>query len=46
MTPAIDLVKQQAVPYQVHHYQHDLASASYGLEAAEKLGLKIIQGKK
>ena len=43
MTPAIDLVKQQAVPYQVHHYQHDTASASYGLEAAEKLGLNPAQ---
>ena len=40
MTPAIDLAKQQAIPYQVHHYQHDPASASYGLEAAEKLGVK------
>ena len=40
MTPAIDLVKQQAIPYQVHHYQHDPASASYGMEAAEKLGVK------
>lgn len=40
MTPAIDLAKQQAIPYQVHHYQHDPASASYGMEAAEKLGVK------
>uniref|UniRef100_A0A486XXR9 Cys-tRNA(Pro)/Cys-tRNA(Cys) deacylase n=1 Tax=Rheinheimera sp. BAL341 TaxID=1708203 RepID=A0A486XXR9_9GAMM len=40
MTPAIDLAKQQAIPYQVHHYQHDPASTSYGLEAAEKLGVK------
>ncbi|HEX5793552.1 MAG TPA: Cys-tRNA(Pro) deacylase [Rheinheimera sp.] len=39
MTPAIELVKQQGVPYQVHQYQHDPAAASYGLEAAEKLGL-------
>lgn len=39
MTPAIELAKQQGVPYQVHQYQHDPAAASYGLEAAEKLGL-------
>ena len=39
MTPAIDLAKQQGIAYTVHHYQHDPASASYGLEAAEKLAL-------
>ena len=43
MTPAIDLVKQQGITYTVHHYQHDPASASYGLEAAEKLGLNPAQ---
>lgn len=39
MTPAIELAKQQGICYQVHHYQHDAAAASYGLEAAEKLGI-------
>lgn len=39
MTPAIELAKKQGVQYQIHHYQHDAAAASYGLEAAEKLGL-------
>lgn len=39
MTPAIELAKQQGISYQVHHYQHDAAAASYGLEAAEKLGI-------
>jgi Cys-tRNA(Pro)/Cys-tRNA(Cys) deacylase len=39
MTPAIDLVRKRAVSHQLHHYQHDTAAASYGLEAAEKLGL-------
>ncbi len=43
MTPAIDLAKQQGIAYTVHHYQHDPASASYGLEAAEKLGLNPAQ---
>lgn len=39
MTPAVKLLKQLKQTYQVHSYQHDPASASYGLEAAEKLGL-------
>ena len=39
MTPAIDLVRKRAVSHQIHHYQHDPAAASYGAEAAEKLGL-------
>ena len=39
MTPAIELVKQRGTAHQVHQYQHDPAAASYGLEAAEKLGL-------
>jgi len=39
MTPAIELVKQRGIAHQVHQYQHDPAAASYGLEAAEKLGL-------
>ena len=43
MTPAIDLVKQQGITYTVHYYQHDPASTSYGLEAAEKLGLNPAQ---
>lgn len=40
MTPAIELAKQQGIAYTVHHYQHDPASVSYGLEAAEKLGVR------
>ncbi|MBZ9610494.1 Cys-tRNA(Pro) deacylase [Rheinheimera maricola] len=43
MTPAIDLAKQQGISYRLHHYQHDAASASYGLEAAEKLGINPAQ---
>lgn len=39
MTPAIELVRKRAVSHQIHHYQHDPAAASYGAEAAEKLGL-------
>lgn len=38
MTPAIELLKKHHIPHQVYEYQHDPATASYGLEAAEKLG--------
>ncbi len=43
MTPAIELAKQQGIAYTVHHYQHNPASVSYGLEAAEKLGVNPAQ---
>ena len=39
MTPAIKLVAQQQIAHQVHHYLHDAVSASYGLEAMQKLGV-------
>jgi len=39
MTPAIDLLKKTKVDFRVHAYEHDPKTASYGLEAAEKLGL-------
>lgn len=39
MTPAITLAKQRKIAHQVHAYAHDPASESYGLEAAEKLGV-------
>ncbi|RQW64062.1 Cys-tRNA(Pro) deacylase [Vibrio viridaestus] len=38
MTPAINLVKKKKISHQVHQYEHDPNSASYGLEAAELLG--------
>lgn len=40
MTPAIDLLKKHRVTFQVHAYEHDPKAPSYGLEAAEKLGLE------
>ncbi len=43
MTPAIDLLKKAKAEHRVHSYQHDPKSASYGLEAAEKLGLDPAQ---
>lgn len=39
MTPAINLLKKQRIAHKVHSYAHDPRSVSYGLEAAEKLGL-------
>jgi Cys-tRNA(Pro)/Cys-tRNA(Cys) deacylase len=43
MTPAIQLLKKAQAEYQVHSYQHDPQSASYGLEAVEKLNLPAAQ---
>jgi Cys-tRNA(Pro)/Cys-tRNA(Cys) deacylase len=40
MTPAIDLLKKTKAVHQIYSYEHDPKSASYGLEAAEKLGLE------
>lgn len=40
MTPAIDLLKKQRAEHRVHGYEHDPKAPSYGLEAAEKLGLE------
>lgn len=39
MTPAIDLLRKARASFEVHSYTHDPKTASYGLEAAEKLGL-------
>lgn len=39
MTPAIDLLKKHGARFHVHAYEHDPKAPSYGLEAAEKLGL-------
>lgn len=40
MTPAIDLLKKAKAEHRIHSYEHDPKSVSYGLEAAEKLGLE------
>ena len=40
MTPAIDLLKKVRAAHTVHSYTHDPKAPSYGLEAAEKLGLE------
>lgn len=38
-TPATALLAKQRVAHQVHEYEHDPRSASYGAEASELLGL-------
>ena len=43
MTPAIELLNKQNIPYVVHEYDHDASSQSYGMEAAQKLGLDAAQ---
>lgn len=39
MTPAINEAKKASIQYLVHEYQHDPLNESYGLEAANKLGI-------
>ncbi|NEO83166.1 MAG: Cys-tRNA(Pro) deacylase [Spirulina sp. SIO3F2] len=39
MTPAITAAKKAQIAFTVHEYDHDPAHQSYGLEAAEKLGI-------
>lgn len=41
MTPAINLAKKKKINFATHHYDHDPKAASYGEEAAEKLGLEL-----
>ena len=39
MTPAVALLDRERVAYTLHAYEHDPKAPSYGLEAAERLGL-------
>jgi Cys-tRNA(Pro)/Cys-tRNA(Cys) deacylase len=39
MTPAINAIKKQKIPYTIHQYEHDPANEAYGKEAADKLGI-------
>ena len=39
MTPGINVAKKAKIAYKIHEYSHDPASESYGLEAAEKMGV-------
>ena len=38
-TPAIATVQRAGIHFELHEYEHDSAADSYGLEAAEKLGI-------
>jgi Cys-tRNA(Pro)/Cys-tRNA(Cys) deacylase len=37
MTPAVKKLDKLAMPYKLHHYQHDANCKSFGLEAIDKL---------
>ncbi len=39
MTPGINVAKMVKITYKVHEYSHDPACDSYGIEAAEKMGV-------
>lgn len=39
MTPAVNTAKKAGIKFQTHAYEHDSKHPSYGLEAAEKLGI-------
>jgi Cys-tRNA(Pro)/Cys-tRNA(Cys) deacylase len=39
-TPATKLLAQRKIPHTVHAYEHDPRAESYGLEAADALGLE------
>lgn len=43
MTPAIEIAKKLKIDYKLHEYAHDSQATSYGLEAAEKLGVTAAQ---
>lgn len=43
MTPAIEIAKKLKIDYKLHEYAHDSQATSYGLEAAEKLGVNAAQ---
>ena len=38
-TPAIEAAERAGIPFTLHEYEHDPGADSYGLEAAEKLGV-------
>lgn len=41
MTPACKILKSNKIEYSIHEYEHDQNAKSFGLEAAEKLGLDV-----
>ena len=41
MTPACNTLKSKKIDFSIHEYEHDVNAKSFGLEAAEKLGLDV-----
>jgi Cys-tRNA(Pro)/Cys-tRNA(Cys) deacylase len=41
VTPAVNAARRAGIPFTLHEYQHDPRAESYGLEAAEALGLEV-----
>ena len=40
LTPAVNSAKKAKIEFLIHHYEHNNAHSSYGLEAAEKLAVE------
>jgi len=40
MTPAVALLRKRGIAHEVHAYAHDPETPSFGLEAADKLGVE------
>lgn len=43
MTPAVNIAKKSKIIYKLHEYNHDPSYESYGLEAADKLGVDAVR---
>ncbi len=43
MTPAINKAKKAKIKFNIHEYEHDSNAESYGIEAADKMGVSILQ---
>lgn len=43
MTPAIDLLDDNAVAYRLHQYEHTAAHSDYGIDASNQMGVPATQ---